>query len=84
MHFSKYINKANGRCKIDLIRDLEKEQKVIKQLSIAQQNSTEQMRNLKKKERNFPGGAVVKDLPANAGNTGLSPGPGKSHRPRSS
>ena len=27
----------------------------------------------------FPGGAVVKNLPANAGDTGLSPGPGRSH-----
>ena len=33
--------------------------------------------------RDFPGGAVVKNLSANAGNTGLSPGPGKSHMPRS-
>ena len=29
----------------------------------------------------FPGGAVVKNLPANAGDTGSSPGPGRSHRP---
>ena len=29
----------------------------------------------------FPDGAVVKNLPANAGNTGLSPGPGRSHMP---
>ena len=28
---------------------------------------------------NFPGGTVVKNLPANAGDTGSSPGPGKSH-----
>ena len=27
----------------------------------------------------FPGGAVVKNLPANAGDTGSSPGPGWSH-----
>ena len=27
----------------------------------------------------FPGGAVVKNLPANAGVTGSSPGPGRSH-----
>ena len=33
--------------------------------------------------RDFPGGAVVKNLPANAGDTGSSPGPGRSHRPRS-
>ena len=31
----------------------------------------------------FPGGAVVKNPPANAGDMGLSPGPGRSHRPRS-
>ena len=30
----------------------------------------------------FPGGAVVKNPPANAGDTGLSPGPGRSHVPR--
>ena len=27
----------------------------------------------------FPGGAVVKSLPANAGDTGSIPGPGRSH-----
>ena len=27
----------------------------------------------------FPGGAVVKNPPANAGDMGLSPGPGRSH-----
>ena len=31
----------------------------------------------------FPGGAVVKNPPANAGNTGSNPGPGGSHMPRS-
>ena len=31
----------------------------------------------------FPGGTVVKNPPANAGDTGLSPGPGRSHMPRS-
>ena len=31
----------------------------------------------------FPGGAVVKNPPANAGDTGSSPGPGRSHRLRS-
>ena len=31
----------------------------------------------------FPGGAVVKNLPANAGDMGLSPGPGRSHMLRS-
>ena len=29
----------------------------------------------------FPGGAVVKNLSANAGDTGSSPGPGRSYMP---
>ena len=33
--------------------------------------------------RGFPGGAVVESLPANAGDTGSSPGLGRSHMPRS-
>ena len=37
----------------------------------------------KKCKRDFPGVAVVKNLPANAGDTGSSPGPGRSHMPRS-
>ena len=32
----------------------------------------------------FPGGTVVDSLPANAGDTGSSPGLGRSHVPRSS
>ena len=40
--------------------------------------------NLKNmKLRGFPGGAVVESLPANAGDTGSSPGLGRSHMPRS-
>ena len=31
----------------------------------------------------FPGGTVVKNLPANAGDTCSSPGPGRSHMPQS-
>ena len=31
----------------------------------------------------FPGGAVDKNPPANAGDTGSSPGPGRSHMPQS-
>ena len=30
-------------------------------------------------DRDFPGGTVVKNLPANGGDTGSSPGPGRSH-----
>ena len=33
--------------------------------------------------RDFPGGTVVKNLPANAGDMGSSPGPGRSHMPQS-
>ena len=33
--------------------------------------------------RDFPGGTVVKNPPANSGDTGSSPGPGRSHMPRS-
>ena len=38
---------------------------------------------LKKEDWGFPGGAVVENLPANAGDTGSSPGLGGSHMPRS-
>ena len=31
----------------------------------------------------FPGGSVVKNPPANAGDTGSSPGLGRSHMPQS-
>ena len=33
--------------------------------------------------KGFPGGAVVENPPASAGDTGSSPGPGRSHMPRS-
>ena len=35
------------------------------------------------KSRDCPGGAVVKNPPANAEDTGASPGPGIPHMPRS-
>ena len=38
---------------------------------------------LKKRVGGFPGGAVVENLPANAGDTGSSPGLGRSHMPQS-
>ena len=38
---------------------------------------------LLKNGRNFPGGIVVKNPPANAGDTGSSPGLGRSHMLRS-
>ena len=39
---------------------------------------------IKKKCRGFPGGAVVESLPAHAGDTGSSPGLGRSHMPQRS
>ena len=37
----------------------------------------------KKSFRDFPGGTVHGNLSVNAGDTGLIPGPGRSHMPRS-
>ena len=39
--------------------------------------------SLEEVNEGFPGGAVVENLPANAGDTGSSPGLGRSHMPRS-
>ena len=38
---------------------------------------------IKNSYRDFPGGAVVKNPPANAGDMDSIPGMGRSHRPRS-
>ena len=40
------------------------------------------MKEIKTAIYGFPDGAVFKNVPANAGDTGLSPGPGRSHMPR--
>ena len=37
---------------------------------------------MSKMYQDFPGGAVVRNPPANAGDMGLSPGPGGSHMPQ--
>ena len=42
------------------------------------------MSSLEKCLLGFPGGAVVKNPLANAGDMGLNPGPGRPHMPRSS
>ena len=39
--------------------------------------------NNSKDQQDFPGGTVVKNPPANAGDTGSSPGLGRPHMPRS-
>ena len=36
----------------------------------------------KKNVRNFPGGPVIRNLPANSGDTGSIPGPGRVHVPQ--
>ena len=48
------------------------------------QEITEEIKEeVKKYLQGFPGGAVVENLPANAGDTGSSPGLGGSHMPQS-
>ena len=39
--------------------------------------------DLEKAKKGYPGSTVEKNLPANAGDTGLIPGPGRFHMPRS-
>ena len=51
--------------------------------SIKNTLTKKQKLRLIKNASDFPGGAVVKNLPASAGDTGSSPGPGRSHMPRS-
>ena len=48
------------------------------------QEITEEIKGeIKKYLESIPGGAVIKNLPANAGDMGSRPGPGRSHMPRS-
>ena len=54
-----------------------------KQLCITENLSAGHGAGNKNKRQGFPGGAVVENLPANAGDTGSSPGLGRSHMPRS-
>ena len=55
--------------------------KMILDLGKRMQAKIEKMQEMFKKdlEEGFPGGAVDKNLPANAGETGSVPGPGRSH-----
>ena len=55
--------------------------KIYKQLM--QVNIKKKTTQSKNGQKDFPGGAVVKNPPANAGDMGSSPGPGRSHMPRS-
>ena len=54
--------------------------KTYKQLIQLNNKKTTQSKN---GQKDFPGGTVVKNPPANAGDMGPSPGPGRSHMPRS-
>ena len=51
--------------------------------SPAQKKKKPMSSDIKRLLLGFPGGAVVENLPANAGDTGSSPGLGRSHMPRS-
>ena len=46
-------------------------------------NIQEITEEIKEEIRGFPGGTVVENLPVNAGDTGSSPGLGRSHTPQS-
>ena len=55
-------------------------------LCVNKSNTCSLLKQLKRKKevpRGFPGGAVVENVPANAGDAGSSPGLGRSHMPRS-
>ena len=59
----------------------ERENKKVMPFTIASNRIKYQGINLTKE--GFPGDTVVKNLPANAGDMGSSPGPGRSHMPQS-
>ena len=58
--------------------------KYIKNISTCGTTPAEHLLNAgRRPQMGFPGGAVVENLPANAGDTGSCPGLGRSHMPRS-
>ena len=56
---------------------------ICRQFPSSFQMNTHQRVRIKKLPKGFPGGAVVENPPAGAGDTGSSPGLGGSHMPRS-
>ena len=56
---------------------------ILKETARKVKTHTYTQKNIKTKCRGFPGGTVVENLPANAGDTGSSPGLGRSHMLRS-
>ena len=67
-----------------LIRDYHQVVSIDKEVSEAEVKMFSTIKYNKNKITGFPGGAVVENLPANAGDTGSSPGLGRSHMPQSS
>ena len=51
--------------------------------NLTQKKTTNENTERKNKERGWPGGLLVKNLPCNAKDTGSIPGPQRSHMPQS-
>ena len=56
---------------------------VAKTKALTRKRKKRKKENKEKRKGGFPGGAVVRDLPANAGDMGSSADPGRSPMPRS-
>ena len=50
-------------------------------VDVTRSSQSKEVLTFKTASQGFPGGAVVENLPANAGDTGSSPGLGRSHMP---
>ncbi|XP_073664253.1 serine/threonine-protein phosphatase 6 regulatory subunit 2-like isoform X2 [Tursiops truncatus] len=71
-------------CCSDHIQPFDKDDDLWEDVRVAQvTRARRKLLKLKESIQGFPGGAVVKNPPANAGDTGSSPGPGRSHMPQS-
>ena len=70
------------RFQFNLIHDQGANLRMTYQFQPQKQNKKKTVQK-KERLRGFPGGAVVENLPANAGDTGSSPGLGRSHMPQS-
>ena len=68
----------------EIVNQVQEEQRVSYRINPRRNTPRDILIKLSKiKYRGFPGGAAVENLPANAGDTGSSPGLGRSHMPRS-
>ena len=67
-------------CELELVREINDEETTEKAVTWCKSEIEPKNKYLlKDKFWDFSSGAVVKNLPANAGDTGSSPGPGRSH-----